>query len=124
LAGASPNATHKEGTAIIQVASLFNQLLQHFPRTEFASLVKKNNAERCDPPICTKNCSTPRGGLNDARADEQVLPSELGIAHSFRISLEVVCLGTYLVGHFGIGGMDGTKRSRQLFDFPLSRRRF
>jgi hypothetical protein len=47
LAGASPNVTHKEGTAIIQVASLFNQLLQHFPRTEFASLVKKNNAERC-----------------------------------------------------------------------------
>jgi hypothetical protein len=38
---------HKEGTAIIQVASLFNQLLQHFPRTEFAALVKKNNAERC-----------------------------------------------------------------------------
>jgi hypothetical protein len=46
LAGASPNATHKEGTAIIQVASLFNQLLQHFPRTEFAALVKRNNAER------------------------------------------------------------------------------
>ena len=38
--------THKEGTAIIQVASLFNQLLQHFPRTEFGVLVKKNNAER------------------------------------------------------------------------------
>jgi hypothetical protein len=38
---------HKEGTAIIQVASLFNQLLQHFPRTEFAALVKKNDAERC-----------------------------------------------------------------------------
>jgi hypothetical protein len=38
---------HKEGTAIIQVASLFNQLLQHFPRTEFASLVKKSDAERC-----------------------------------------------------------------------------
>ncbi len=46
MAGASPNATHKEGTAIIQVASLFNQLLQHFPRTEFAALVKRNNAER------------------------------------------------------------------------------
>jgi Transposase DDE domain/Domain of unknown function (DUF4372) len=46
LAGTSPNATHKEGTAIIQVASLFNQLLQHFPRTEFGMLVKKNNAER------------------------------------------------------------------------------
>jgi hypothetical protein len=38
---------HKEGRAIIQVASLFNQLLQHFPRNEFASLVKKNDAERC-----------------------------------------------------------------------------
>jgi hypothetical protein len=38
--------TQKEGTAIIQVASLFNQLLQHFPRTEFGMLVKKNNAER------------------------------------------------------------------------------
>ncbi len=47
MAGTSPNATHKEGTAIIQVASLFNQLLQHFPRTEFGALVKKNDAERC-----------------------------------------------------------------------------
>jgi len=46
LAGASPDATHKEGKAIIQVASLFNQLLQHFPRTEFGALIKKNNAER------------------------------------------------------------------------------
>jgi Transposase DDE domain/Domain of unknown function (DUF4372) len=46
LAGTSPNATHKEGRAIIQVASLFNQLLQHFPRTEFGALVKKNDAER------------------------------------------------------------------------------
>lgn len=45
LAGTSSNAPHKEGKAIIQVASLFNQLLQHFPRTEFASLVKKHDAE-------------------------------------------------------------------------------
>jgi Domain of unknown function (DUF4372)/Transposase DDE domain len=37
----------QEGNPIVQVASLFNQLLQHFPRTEFASLVKKNDAERC-----------------------------------------------------------------------------
>lgn len=37
---------HKEGKAIIQVASLFNQLLQHFPRTEFGALVKKNDAEK------------------------------------------------------------------------------
>ena len=46
MAGASPDATHKEGKAIIQVASLFNQLLQHFPRTEFGALVKKNEAEK------------------------------------------------------------------------------
>jgi len=46
LAGASPNATTKEGKTIVQVASLFNQLLQHFPRTEFAALVKKHAAER------------------------------------------------------------------------------
>lgn len=46
MAGASPEFTHKEGKAIIQVASLFNQLLQHFPRTEFGALVKENNAER------------------------------------------------------------------------------
>ena len=42
----SPDATHKEGKTIVQVASLFNQLLQHFPRTEFAALVKKHDAER------------------------------------------------------------------------------
>ena len=31
---------------MILVASLFNQLLQHFPRTEFAALVKQREAER------------------------------------------------------------------------------
>ena len=31
---------------MLQAASLFNQLLQHFPRTEFASLVEKHRAER------------------------------------------------------------------------------
>lgn len=31
---------------MVQVASLFNQLLKHFPRTEFASLVGKHRAER------------------------------------------------------------------------------
>jgi len=31
---------------MVQVASLFNQLLKHFPRTEFATLVRKHNAER------------------------------------------------------------------------------
>jgi len=32
---------------MVQVASLFNQLLQHFPRIEFGALVKTHNAERC-----------------------------------------------------------------------------
>jgi hypothetical protein len=41
----SPNVTHKEGKTIVQVASLFNQLLQHFPRNEFGALVKKHGAE-------------------------------------------------------------------------------
>ena len=31
---------------MVQAASLFNQLLQHFPRTEFGALVKKHEAER------------------------------------------------------------------------------
>jgi hypothetical protein len=31
---------------MVQAASLFNQLLQHFPPTEFGSLVKKHQAER------------------------------------------------------------------------------
>lgn len=45
MAGASPDVAHKEGKTIVQAASLFNQLLQHFPRTEFAALVKKHGAE-------------------------------------------------------------------------------
>src|SRR5712671_1995911 len=31
---------------MLQATSLFNQLLQHFPRTEFGALVKKHRAER------------------------------------------------------------------------------
>jgi len=31
---------------MVQAASLFNQLLHHFPRNEFQALVKKHNAER------------------------------------------------------------------------------
>jgi hypothetical protein len=46
LTGHSPDAFHEEGKTMVQVASLFNQLLQHFPRTEFAALVKKHDAER------------------------------------------------------------------------------
>ncbi|WP_394766583.1 DUF4372 domain-containing protein [uncultured Paludibaculum sp.] len=31
---------------MLQAASLFNQLLHHFPRNEFTALVKKHGAER------------------------------------------------------------------------------
>ena len=36
----------EEGATMVQVASLFNQRLHHFPRLEFAALVKKHKAER------------------------------------------------------------------------------
>src|SRR3954464_2645050 len=36
----------RRAQTIVQAASLFNQLLQHFPRTEFGALVKKHAAER------------------------------------------------------------------------------
>jgi hypothetical protein len=36
----------QEGKTMVQAMSLFNQLLQHFPRLEFAALVKQNDAER------------------------------------------------------------------------------
>jgi hypothetical protein len=36
----------QEGQVMVPAASLFNQLLQHFPRTEFAALVRKHEAER------------------------------------------------------------------------------
>jgi hypothetical protein len=36
----------KEGIVMVQAASLFNPVLHHFPRTEFASLVKNHSAER------------------------------------------------------------------------------
>ena len=36
----------QEGNRMVQAASLFNQLLQHFPSLEFAALVKKHGAER------------------------------------------------------------------------------
>ena len=36
----------REGKLMIKVASLFSQLLHHFPRTEFAQLAAKHQAER------------------------------------------------------------------------------
>src|SRR5260370_7080476 len=41
-----PSLASRRALLLLQAASLFNQLLQHFPRTEFASLVKKHQAER------------------------------------------------------------------------------
>ena len=45
VAEASLNAI-EEGAPMVQVASLFNQLLHHFPRLEFAAQMKKHQAER------------------------------------------------------------------------------
>jgi len=45
LPGCLDQRCPQEGNSIVQVASLFNQLLQHFPRTEFGALVKKHAAE-------------------------------------------------------------------------------
>src|SRR3954469_20625148 len=58
-------------------------------------------------------------GLDDARADKQVLSAELGISHPFRIPLEVIRLGANLLGHFAIGGVDRSKRAHQLLDFAF-----
>ena len=49
---------------MIQAASLFNQLLQHFPRLEFAALVRKHEAER----------GAKGSGLLDATGSDAVLP--------------------------------------------------
>jgi hypothetical protein len=40
------NRPQKEGKDMVQTASLFNQLLHHFPRTEFGALVRATKAER------------------------------------------------------------------------------
>ena len=49
----------QQGKIVEQVASLFNQLLQHFPRTEFASLVKKHSAERAAKGFtCWTQCAS------------------------------------------------------------------
>ena len=48
-----------------------------------------------------------------------MLATKLGIAHTLRISFEVVCLGANLLGHLGIGGVDGPQHAHQFFDFPF-----
>ena len=46
-------------------------------------------------------------GFDDARAHQEVLAAELGVAHALRISLEVVCLGANLLRDFGVAGFEG-----------------
>ena len=57
--------------------------------------------------------------FDNSRADKEVLTAELGIAHARSISFKVIRLGADLLGHFGIGRNDGTKRAYELFDFSL-----
>jgi hypothetical protein len=68
--GFSPDAAHKEGKTIVQVASLFNQLLQHFPRTEFAALVKKHERRACCQGLylldAVRKCSFVNSGRTDS----------------------------------------------------------
>jgi hypothetical protein len=44
---------------MIHVASLFNQLLRHFPRTGFGALVKENDAERGAQGSVSRTSSSP-----------------------------------------------------------------
>ncbi|MEO6758653.1 MAG: hypothetical protein ABIO24_04295 [Saprospiraceae bacterium] len=47
----------QEGKIMVTVGSLFNQLLHHFPPTEFASLVKKHSAERAAKDVTLQSVS-------------------------------------------------------------------
>ena len=58
-------------------------------------------------------------GLNDTRADKEVLRAKLGVAHALGVSFEVIRFAANLFAHLGIGGMDRAKRRQQLFDFAL-----
>src|SRR6516225_1976689 len=53
------------------------------------------------------------------RANKKVLATKPGIAHPLSISFEVIGLGTNLLGHLGIAGVDGSQHAHQFFDFPF-----
>src|SRR5437879_12339493 len=57
--------------------------------------------------------------FDDSRADKELLPADLGIAHAGCISLKVIGLGANLLDHFGIRGNGGTTREYQLLDFSM-----
>src|SRR2546429_6762809 len=48
-----------------------------------------------------------------------MLAAKLGIAHTLCISFEVICLGANLLGHLGIGSVDGPQHAHEFFDFPF-----
>lgn len=48
-----------------------------------------------------------------------MLTAERWVTHAIRVALEILRLGTNLVGNLGIGGIDGAKRDHKLFDFSL-----
>ena len=54
-----------------------------------------------------------------ALANKQMLAAKLGIAHTLCISFEVICLGANLLGHLGIGSVDGSQHVHEFFDFPF-----
>ena len=75
---------------MVQVASLFNQLLQHFPRLEFAALVKKHKAERAAKGF---NCWTQFVAM---------LFCQLGHADSLREICNGLCCCLGKLVHLGI----------------------
>src|SRR6266576_1596225 len=69
---------------------------------------------------------TPRNNIpcitssfDHTRANKQMLAAKLGIAHTLCISFEVICLGANLLGHLGIGSVDGPQHAHEFFDFPF-----
>jgi hypothetical protein len=57
-------------------------------------------------------------GFDHARADEQVLATELGIAHALGVVLKVSGFDSDAVRNHRRGGIESSKEPNQLFDFP------
>src|SRR5579871_5818034 len=57
--------------------------------------------------------------LNDARAYEEVVAAELGIAHALTIPPEVVRLGADLLCQFGMLRRERPQGLHELFDFAF-----
>ena len=57
---------------MVQTASLFNQLLRHFPRTEFAAEIARLSVESSDPRLT--HFTTPSSAWQQLSSDKLALP--------------------------------------------------